>query len=132
MKAESESGGKSRITDSEKRAWLWKNILIIWIFHKLYPLTTCPILFCLAIEMSIINNRKMIICTYILLLSIISIPGICQFGLYFFKCLLEVSLPPPETPRKYTLCFYLSFTHRTQHCVHEVYLPWKMVLMSYF
>lgn len=82
MEAESESGGKSRITASQGKAWLRKDILTVWIFHKLYPLATCPILIHLPIEifqvLKIVTFAK-----YIILLNIISVPYICQFDLYF-------------------------------------------------
>lgn len=84
MGAESESGSKGRITASQEKAWLWKDILDRMDFSQIIFSCYVPniILLCHCNISSFKDRKIMTIGSYI---NIIPIPYICQFGLLFFK-----------------------------------------------
>ena len=141
MEANSESEGKSRITASQEGIWPWGDLL----HELLQTISSCymsSIILPCHCDISHFKDKKvMTIGSCITLLNIVPIPCICQFGLYFLRCMLGISPSPLKTPEGRCFVFiFSSLTESSQSCALQIagtlfqggQLPWKMVLMSYF
>lgn len=141
MEANSESEGKSRITGSQEGIWPWGDLS----HELLQTISSCymsSVILPYHCDISHFKDKKvMTIGSCITLLNIILIPCICQFGLYFFRCMLEISFPPLKTPEgRCSVFIFSSLTESSQYCALQIagtlfpggQLPWKMVLMSFF
>ena len=113
-------------------------------YMSLYKLSSCYmsgiILLCHCDISHFKDKKVMTIGSCITLLNIVPIPCLCQFGLYFFRCMLEISPSPLKTPEGRCFVFiFSSLTESSQYCALQIVgtlfpggqLPWKMVLMLF-